>query len=80
MRDLLKLMEDGRSRSVKELAVLFKTNEEDIRRRMEYLEHGGYLRKISGCGQKCGGCSSNCSQAQNSLNGLPVFWELVEKE
>lgn len=80
MRELLKLMEDGQARSIEELAVQLKTSEADIRRQMEYLEHARYLRRVSGCGQGCSGCSSNCIQAESSLNALPVFWEFIQNE
>ena len=54
MTELLDLLKDGRARSVEELALSLRTNVEDVRRRMEYLEHAGYLRRGNP------GCFSGC--------------------
>ena len=68
MTELLDLLKDGRARSVEELALSLRTNVEDVRRRMEYLEHAGYL------GHSCSGCSSHCGGGLTA--GLPVMWEI----
>lgn len=74
MTELLDLLKDGRARSVEELALSLKTNVEDVRRRMEYLEHAGYLRRVGSCGHSCSGCSSHCGGGLTA--GLPVMWEI----
>ena len=71
MTELLDLLKDGRARSVEELALSLRTNVEDVRRRMEYLEHAGYLRRVGSCGHSC---SSHCGGGLTA--GLPVMWEI----
>lgn len=76
MTELLRLMEEGTAWNVETLASRLGTTTTDIRRRIEYLEQMGYLRRINGCSHDCQGCSAHCSAA-SGLSGMPVFWELI---
>lgn len=78
MTQILQLLADGKARSVEELAEVLDTTAEDIKRRMEFLERAGYLRRIRGCGHGCQGCSSHCGMELDG--GFPVFWEIVPHE
>lgn len=61
MDQLLSLLSDGRARTVELLAVELQTDMEDVKRKLEYLEMIGLLKRISpavsGC-KSCSGCQT----------------------
>ena len=77
MIKLLRLMEEGHAWSVEALAARLNTTPDDAKRQIEFLERSGYLRRITGCGYECKGCSSHCGSVLGKT-GLPVFWEVVD--
>lgn len=76
MEEILDLMKEGKAWSVEALARQLHTTPEDIRRKMEYLEQMGYLKKTEACGHHCSGCTSHCSDGISDEN-MPVFWEVT---
>lgn len=77
MTELLELMRDGRAWSVEDLARRLNATPEQVRRQMEFLERMGYLRRVTGCGHDCKGCSAHCGSG--GLSGMPVFWEVINR-
>ena len=77
MTELLDLIREGRAWSIEDLAAHFHTTPDDIRRQMEFLEHTGCIRRVTGCGHNCQGCASYCSAGINP-DGFPAFWEILE--
>ena len=92
MEELLKLLEDGHARTTVQLALELGTSSEDIRRKMEYLELIGAIRRVpmtaGACGS-CSGCNSEghgagkegcpgCMPSGDLLN-MGDMWEVVKK-
>lgn len=75
MTELLYLLKQGEAWSVEALAERLHTSPEDIRRKLEYLEHTGYLSREKACTGCCSGCSAHCKEGM-SFTGLPVLWEV----
>ncbi len=75
MRKLLGLLKDGKARSLEMLAAKLDTSVEDIKRKLDFLERMGAVRRVSlnaaKCGS-CGGCSggSGKSTLLNCISGL----------
>ncbi|MCR5499921.1 MAG: DeoR family transcriptional regulator [Acetatifactor sp.] len=92
MEELLKLLKDGHARTTVQLAVELKTSSEDVRRKLEYLEMVGVIRRISMTGSSCKGCSgcsgegrgagkgscSGCMPDADILN-MGDMWEVIER-
>lgn len=92
MDELLKLLEDGHARTTLQLAMELKTSSEDIRRKLEYMEMIGVIRRISMTASSCSGCSgckgeghgagksgcSGCMPGSDLLN-MGDMWEVVKK-
>lgn len=85
MQELIELLKDGRSRSVKmianELGKPVSLGERDI----EFLERSGVIRRIefSMCGS-CSGCSSGEGRKtcpgcvpEGGIKNMGVMWEIV---
>ena len=85
MRELLKLLKDGNSRTVEQLAYELHTTPEDIIRQLEFLEYTGALRRLSfsaqpPCGGNCSGCDpAHCKGCipQNASQNMGEVWEVV---
>ena len=70
MEELLRLLQDGDTRTTEQLAEELHTTVPDIHRQLEFLEYIGVIRRLSaqesGCGS-CGGCSGGgCKSLDNS--------------
>lgn len=77
MEELIQLLGDGHARTVEMLAAELDTDVEDVKRKIEYLEHTGLIKKIffpaKGC-TGCGGtedgpaasCEGCCSKGKNT--------------
>ena len=88
MQKLLELLKDGHSRTVEMLAAELHTSAEDIRRRMEYLEQVGAIKRIPfSQGNGCSGCTGceggtgcrGCMPADAAHN-MGEMWEVVSAE
>jgi ligand-binding sensor protein len=92
MDELLKLLEDGHARTIVQLAVELNTSSEDVRRKVEYLEMIGVIRRISMTASSCKGCSGcggeghgngkgGCSGCMPSGDLLHMgdMWEVVKR-
>lgn len=92
MDELLKLLEDGHARTTLQLAMELKTSSEDVRRKLEYMEMIGVIRRISMTASSCSGCSgcngeghgagkggcSGCMPSGELLN-MGDMWEVVKR-
>jgi len=69
MEELLALLKDGHARSVELLAMELNTDVEDVKRKIEYLENTGIIRRVnltcSGC-KSCTGCPSKSPSSKVS--------------
>lgn len=92
MEELLELLKDGHARTTIQLATELKTSPEDIRRRLEYLELIGVIRRISMMASSCNGCSgcsgeghgsgkSGCSGCMpgGELLNMGDMWEVIQR-
>lgn len=73
MEKLLSLLKDGRSRPLEMIASDLGTSVEDVRRKIEFLERSGIIRRLPSAGgahggscgaascSGCSGCSAGCS-------------------
>ncbi len=93
MERLLEKLKDGHARTTVALAGELDTTPADIRRKLEYLERNGIVRKVSlnlNCGScadgKGGGCSgygskgvkcSSCLPSSDLMN-MGEIWEVVK--
>jgi DNA-binding Lrp family transcriptional regulator len=76
MRELLALLQEGKTLSQYDLAGRLHTTPEAIAARLDFLHHAGYLRKIcaeKNCGKQCAGCPIENAAPLNA----PVLWENV---
>ncbi len=85
MDELLRLLKDGNTRTIEQLAAELHTTDADIRRQLEFLEHIGAIRKIpaqeSGCGS-CGGCSGGACKGcmpENAKQNMGEIWEVIQR-
>ena len=78
MEKLLSLLKDGRSRPVEMIASDLGTSVEDVRRKIEFLERSGIIRRLpsasgghgggcTGC-SGCSGCSAGCSSGHSGAS------------
>ena len=93
MDRLLKLLSDGRARTVEMLASELDTSVSDVARKLEYLEIIGVIRKVSlsngGCSGNCSGCSGHTGDGKRDsapckgcipdegFKNMGVMWEVV---
>ena len=68
MKNLIDLLKSGNSGTIENIAAELGTTPSDVKRRLEYLEHIGAIRRVSlSAGSKCSGCSgcggSDCAAA-----------------
>ncbi len=91
MQELLNLLKDGHARTTHMLASELHTTPDDIRRKLEYMEHMGVIRRISltsaSCGGSCQGCSSDSKNGKSACSGcipgaellnMGEMWEVVK--
>lgn len=64
MEKLLSLLKDGRSRPVELIAAELGTSVEDVRRKIEFLERAGAIRRVSQEAAAAGACTG-CSGCQH---------------
>lgn len=85
MQELLELLKDGRSRSVKMIAAELGKPVEIVERDIEFLEKTGVIRRIdfSVCGS-CNGCSSGEEKKtcpgcmpEGGFKNMGSMWEIV---
>ena len=74
MDQLLRLLDEGRALSQRELADELHVSVETLGAQIEYLERLGMLRRV-GSNCECGGCKG-CSSKCHTGSGSPlVMWE-----
>lgn len=88
MEELLNLLTDGRSRTIEMLANELGTTNEDILRKIDFLEQSKIIRRVAtSYSKKCSGCShgGNCgSQAcaacmpKGGFKNMGVMWEVIK--
>lgn len=88
MEELLKLLSDGRSRTIEMLAAELHTTSDDILRKIDFLERSKIIRRVAtSYSKKCAGCShgKNCgSQAcaacmpKGGFKNMGVMWEVIK--
>ncbi|MBQ9538901.1 MAG: Lrp/AsnC family transcriptional regulator [Treponema sp.] len=73
MKRLLDLLKDGHSRPVDEIAAELETSVGDVRRKIEFLEKSGVIRRVvssagncTGTCSSCGGCSANAGSRKST--------------
>lgn len=93
MQKLLNLLKDGHARTTTMLAAELNTTPSDIRRKLEYMENMGIIRRVSlnaaSCGSvSCSGCSSDQKGGKSGCAGcipnveilnMGEMWEVVKK-
>lgn len=75
---LLDYLQSGKTYSIQDLAGLLNKDTESVRVELEYLEHQGYIRKVTGqanCNHNCKRCHG-CDQPAVVLDA----WEVVKRE
>jgi ligand-binding sensor protein len=89
MEELIELLKDGHARSVELLAMELKTDTDDVRRKLEYLEYTGVIKRVNLQVRKCAscnGCSGNgesgCETCKGCLpeggfKNMGEMWEVV---
>ncbi len=89
MEELLELLKDGHARTLELLASELQTDTDDIKRKIEYLENIGAIRKISlpGCGATCAECATHSGTApckgcmpDGGFKNMGGMWELAAKD
>ena len=65
MQRLLNLLKDGRSRPLESIAVELGTSPEDVRRKIEFLEKSGVIRRVSQGTAAASGACAGCSGCQH---------------
>lgn len=88
MEELLNLLTDGRSRTIEMLANELGTTNEDILRKIDFLEQSKIIRRVAtSYSKKCAGCShcGNCgSQAcaacmpKGGFKNMGIIWEVIK--
>jgi DNA-binding Lrp family transcriptional regulator len=88
MEELLNLLTDGRSRTIEMLANELGTTNEDILRKIDFLEQSKIIRRVAtSYSKKCSGCShgGNCnSQAcaacmpKGGFKNMGMMWEVIK--
>lgn len=87
MKHLMELLSDGRARTISMLAAEMNTNEKDILRQIEYLEHRGVIRRVMHTGDGCAGCGgcgsgdgkNTCMHCapEGGFQNMGQMWEVV---
>jgi DNA-binding Lrp family transcriptional regulator len=77
LRELLALLQEGKTLSQYDLAERLNTTPQVIAARLDFLNHAGYLRKacaVKDCGKQCAGCLIENAAPLN----VPAIWEAVK--
>jgi hypothetical protein len=69
MQSLLDLLKDGRSRPLESIAAELGTSTEDVRRKIEFLEQAGAIRRVSQDTTAASGACAGCSGCQHGKAG-----------
>ena len=88
MQELIRLLKDGRSRSVEMLASELGMSVDQVQRDIEFLEKNGIIRRVDFgvCGDcsGCSGCSSGSERKtcpgcvpEGGFKNMGVMWEIV---
>jgi DNA-binding MarR family transcriptional regulator len=77
LQELLKLLEDGQTRSLGSLAQDLGTTREMVEAMLESLERLGFVRHVTGCEQSCQRCSIKRACATKSAARI---WAVAERE
>ena len=75
---LLDYLQNGKTYNIQDLAELLHKDMESVQVELEYLEHQGYIRKVTSqtnCSHNCRGCHG-CDQPVMLLDA----WEVVKRE
>lgn len=89
MDELLKLLKDGRSRTVEMLAAELNTSVEKVSRDIDFLERTGMIKRIvftgaQASGYSCNGCTG-CGTGKKTCKGcmpeggfqnMGIMWEI----
>ena len=75
MEKILRLLDEGRALSQRELAEKLNTSVETLGAQIEYLERLGFLRRIGHICECSGGCKGCASKCHDSDISPPVMWE-----
>ncbi|MCR5785639.1 MAG: DeoR family transcriptional regulator [Eubacterium sp.] len=63
MEELLELLKDGKTRTTQMLANELNTTENDIQRKLEFLENAGIIKREVVSAEQCsGGCGGGCGE------------------
>jgi len=86
MEKLIKLLSDGNARSLTELALELNTDVKDVRRKIEYLERIGVIRKVSFSlceSGKCAECTAHSGDGpckgcmpEGGFKNMGEMWEV----
>ena len=71
MEKLIRLLGDAHARTVEMLAAELDTSVEDVKRKIEYLEHTGLIKKIFFPEKSCTGCRGTEEGLTASCGGCP---------
>jgi len=90
MEELIKLLKDGKSRTIEMLAMELGTSVENVKREIEFLEHSNVIKRIdfsqsSSCGHSCEGCrgcgtgKKTCSgcMPEGGFQNMGMMWEVL---
>ncbi len=90
MEELLELLKDGHARTLEILASELDTDTDDIKRKIEYLEQMGIIKRSLNlsCGAgKCSECAMHSGSApckgclpEGGFKNMGEMWEVVKKE
>ncbi|MBR6308862.1 MAG: DeoR family transcriptional regulator [Lachnospiraceae bacterium] len=91
MEELIKLLNDGKSRTIEMLAIELNTSTDKVKRDIEFLERTGVVKRIvfSGThtsGTSCNGCTGcgtggkTCAgcMPEGGFQNMGVMWEVVK--
>jgi DNA-binding Lrp family transcriptional regulator len=88
MEELLQLLSDGRSRTIEMLAAELGTTNDDILRKIDFLERSKIIRRVAtSYSKKCAGCShgGNCSSQacaacmpEGGFKNMGSMWEIIK--
>ena len=87
MEELLELLKDGHARTIEMLADQLNTDTEDIKRKIEYLEQMGIIKRSfkPSCGAgKCSECALHSGSApckgclpDGGFKNMGEMWEVI---
>ena len=88
MEELLELLKDGHARTIELLAMELKTDVDDVKRKIEYLEKMGLIKRSfsPSCGAgKCSECTMHSGSApckgclpEGGFKNMGEMWEVVK--